>query len=72
MDVVLAHMPLDDLDSQLRADVLHQLPQADAYIRLQQLLAVFRDLHQVGFDVEAGVGGPSVVLHPGSLPEVIA
>lgn len=30
------------------------------------------DPHQVEFDVEAGVGGPSGVLHPGSLRVVIA
>jgi hypothetical protein len=55
-----------------KADVSHELPQPDAYIRLQQLLTVLRDPHQVELDIETRVGGPSVVLHPGSLLQVIA
>src|ERR1700723_676495 len=64
VDMILAHMPLEDLDFQFRADVPHQLPQADAYIRPQQLLAVFGDPHQMELDVKACVRGPSVMLHP--------
>jgi hypothetical protein len=38
----------------------------------KELLAVLRDPHQVQLDVEPGMGSPSVVLHPGSLLEVVA
>jgi hypothetical protein len=65
-------MPLEDLDLQLRADVPHKLPQTDGYVRPQPLLAVFRDPHEVVLQVEAGVGGPSVVLHPEERTEVVA
>ncbi len=44
VDMVLAHMPLEDLDLQLRAEVSHDLPQSDGYVRPQQFLAVFRTL----------------------------
>ncbi len=72
MYVDLAHMPFEDLDFQLRADVSHQLPRADGYIRPRQLLAVLGDPHQVELDVEARVDGPSVVLRPPILTEVVA
>ena len=43
VDMFLAHVPLDNLDLQLRADVSHELPQADGYVRPQQLLAILGD-----------------------------
>jgi hypothetical protein len=70
--MVLAHVPLEDPDLQLRADVSHELPRADGYVRPQQLLAVFRDPHEVILQVEASVGGPSIVLHPEERTEVVA
>ena len=72
VDVVLADVPLEDLDLQLRADIPHELPQADGDIRPQQLLAVLGDPHEVELDIEAGMGSPSVVLHPPNVLEVIA
>src|SRR5262249_54458861 len=72
VNMILTHMPLEDLDLQLRTDVPHELPQADGDIRPQQLLAVLGDPHQVELDVKARMGGPSVVLHPPYLFEVIA
>ena len=72
MDMILAHMPLHDLDLQLRADVSHELPQTDGYVRPQQLLAVLGDPHEVVLQVEPSMGGPSVVLHPRNVLEVIA
>ena len=61
--MVLAHVSLEDLDLQLRADVSYELPQADGYVRPQQLLAVLGGPHKVVLQVESGVGCPSVVLH---------
>jgi hypothetical protein len=61
--MVLAHVPLQDLDLQLRAEVSHELPQADGNVRPQQLLAVLGDPDKVVLQVEPGVGCPSVVLH---------
>ena len=72
MDMVLAHVPLEDLHLQLRADVSHDLPQTDGYVRPQQLLAILGDPHEVVLQVESGVGGPSVVLHPEERTEVVA
>ena len=72
MDLVLAHRPLEDFDLQLGTDVPHELPQADGDIRPQQLLAVLGDPHQVLLEVKARVGGPSGVLHPPRLTEVVA
>ena len=51
MHVVLADVPLDDLNLELRADIPHNLPQTDAYVRLQQLFAVLRDPHKVVLQV---------------------
>src|SRR5262249_8667337 len=62
--LILAHMPLENLNLQLRADVSYKLPQADGYVRPQQLLTVLRDPHKVVLQVESGVRRPSVVLHP--------
>ena len=41
MDMVLAHVPLEDLHLQLRADVPHELPQADGYVRRSSFLRYF-------------------------------
>jgi hypothetical protein len=60
-------MPLEDLDLQLRADFPHELPQTDGYVRPQQLLAIFRDPDEVILQVIAGMGGPSVVVHPANV-----
>ncbi len=65
-------MTLEDLDLQLRTDRAPDLAEPEADVASQELLAVLRDLYQVELDVEAGMGGPSVVLHPGSLLEVVA
>ena len=72
MNVVHADVPLEGLDLQLRTDPSHDLAEPKADVASQQLLAVLRDPHQVALDVEAGVGGPSVVLHAGSLLVVVA
>jgi hypothetical protein len=45
-------------------------PEAD--VTSQDLLAVLGDPHQVELDVEAGMGGPSVVFHPANVLEVVA
>ena len=70
--VVLAHMPLHDLNLQLRADVPHDLPQTDAYVRLQQFLAVFRDSHNVVFQVKSCVRRPPIMLHLLNVLKVVA
>ena len=67
-----ADVPLEDLDLQLRTDRPNDLAEPEADVASQQLLAVLGDPHEVELDVEAGMGGPSVVLHPGSLLEVVA
>jgi hypothetical protein len=63
VDMVLTHVALEDLDLQLRADVSHDLPQTDGYVRPQQLLAIFRDPHEVILQVISRMGRPSVVVH---------
>src|SRR4051794_669320 len=72
VDVVAADVPLEDLDLQLRTDRPNDLAETDADVASQELLAVLRDPHQVQLDVEPGVGGPSVVLHPRNVLEVVA
>jgi len=56
-------MPFHDLKLQLRAEVPHELPQTDAYVRLQELLAAFRDPHKVALQVKSCVRRPSILLH---------
>ena len=70
--VIDADMSLENLDLQLRTDRPDDLAEPEADVTPQQLLAVLGDPHQVELDIKAGVGGPSVVLHPGSLLEVVA
>ena len=72
MDVVLADMTLEDLDLRLRTDRPNDLAEPEADFASQQLLAVLGDPHQVELDVEAGMGGPSIVLHPRNVLEVVA
>ena len=72
MDVVDADVPLEDLDLQLRTDRPNDLSEPGPDVASQQLLTILRDPYQVQLDVEPGMGGPSVVLHPGSLLEVVA
>ena len=72
VDVVDAHVALEDLDLQLRTDRPNDLTEPEADVASLDLLAVLRDPHQVELYVKARVGGPSVVLHPGSLLEVVA
>jgi hypothetical protein len=62
----------EDLDLQLRTDRPNDLADTEANVTLEDLLPVLGDPYQVVLDVEAGVGGPSEVLHPGSLLEVVA
>ena len=62
--MIPADVTLEDLDLQLRTDRPNDLAEPEADFASQQLLAVLRDPHQVELDVEAGMGGPSVVLHP--------
>ena len=72
MDVIAADVPLEDLHLQLRTDRPNDLAEPEADFTPQQLLAVLGDPHQVLLDVEARVGGPSGVLHPPILTEVVA
>lgn len=72
MDVVRADLPLEDLDLQLRTDRPNDLTESEADVAAQQLIAVLRDPYQVELDVEAGMGGPSVVLHSPIILEVVA
>lgn len=72
MDVVRADVLLEDLDLRLRTDRPNDLAEPEADVTSQQRLAVLRDPHQVELDIEPGMGGPSVVLHPGNLLEVVA
>jgi hypothetical protein len=64
--------PFEDLHLQLGADLPDDMPQTDADVRLQQLLAVLRDPDEVVLQVETSVGGPSVVLHLRNVLEVVA
>ena len=72
MDVVDAHVTLEDLDLQLRTDRPNDLAEPDADFASEKLLAVFGDPHQVQLDVEPSVGGPSVVLHHANVLQVVA
>jgi hypothetical protein len=60
--MVLTHVTLHDLKLHLRADVPHDLPQTDANVRLQQLLAVFRDPHEDALRVKSCMRCSAVVL----------
>ena len=72
MHVVLADVPLDDLNLELRADIPHNLPQTDAYVRLQQLFAVLRDPHKVVLQVKSCVRRSPIMLHLLNVLKVVA
>jgi hypothetical protein len=72
VDVIDAAVTLEDLDLRLRTDRPNDLAEPDADVASQELHAVLRDPHQVQLDVEPGMGGPSVVLHPANVPDVVA
>ena len=72
MHVIDAHVTLEDLGLQLRTDRPNDLAEPEADVATKQLLAVFRDPHQVQLDVELGVGGPSVLLHHQNVLEGVA
>lgn len=72
MDVVPTDVPLDDLHLQLVADLTHIFPKPQADLAAEQLLAVLRDSYEVVLQVEPSMCGPSIVLNPPLLTEVIA
>ena len=72
VDMVLAHMTLENLNLQLRTDRSHDLAEPGANIASQQLLAVLRDPHQVELDVKARMRCSSVVFHPSVIPARVA
>ena len=72
MDVVDADVPLEDLDPQLRTGRPNDPAASGGDVASQQLLPVVRDPYRVELDVEPGMGGPSVALHPPYVPEVLA
>ena len=72
MDMVLANMPFENLDLQLRTDRSHDLAEPETNVTPQQLFAVLGDPHQVGLDVKAGVCRSTVMFHPPVILERVA
>ena len=73
MNVICDHVPLEDVDLQLRTDrAARTVREPEANVAAQKLLPVLGDPYQVELDVEPGMGGPSVVFHPANVLEVVA
>ena len=72
MDMVLANVPLEDLDLQLRTDRSHDLAEPETDVTSQQLLTVLCDPYQMELDVKAGVCCSTVMFHPPVILERVA
>ena len=63
MHMLFPYVSLDDLHLKFGTYVSDDLPHSCSNFSSQQLLAVFRDPNHMIFDIETGMGCPSVMFH---------
>ncbi len=67
MDVILRYMPFHDLYIVALANLPDEISEPNRYVSTQYWLAVFRDPHDVIFDVVNGMARFSIVFHTASI-----